>query len=98
MNGKPALYIYYRVAESDLAAITAAVRRMQQELSTTLPGLDAGIARRPEVTEGLVTLMEIYHHPDLATDPKIAPRIERHAQALAPWRRSPRKAERFDPL
>ena len=54
------LYVYYQVAESDLAAAVAAVRAMQATLVAAHPGLQADLLRRPELNEGRVTLMETY--------------------------------------
>ena len=54
------LYVYYQVAESDLAAAVAAVRAMQATLVAAHPGLQADLLRRPELNDGRVTLMETY--------------------------------------
>jgi hypothetical protein len=93
-----ALYVYYKVAEADAAAVATAAKRMQGALQASIPGLVAGLSRRPEVREGLVTLMETYIHPNLPTDPSITARIEKAAASLAPWRKGRRYSERFDPV
>lgn len=54
------LYIYYRVAETDLATACAAARAMQQQICTRYPGLQTDLLQRPQAVDGVVTLMEIY--------------------------------------
>jgi Domain of unknown function (DUF4936) len=93
-----ALYVYYKVAEADAMAVATAAKRMQTALQAAIPGLVTGLARRPDMREGLVTLMESYIHPNLPDDPTIAARIEKAAASLAPWRKGRRYSERFDPL
>ena len=54
------LYVYYWVAEADLARTVGAVRTMQQALAVACPGLQAELLRRPDLRDGQVTLMETY--------------------------------------
>ena len=58
------LYVYYRVPEPQLAAVRVAVTALQAGLMQRLPGLQAGLLRRPELRDGEVTLMETYHGVD----------------------------------
>jgi hypothetical protein len=85
------LYVYYRVAEAQLAATVAAVRRVQATLVATHPGLQAELLRRPELREGGVTLMETYAGP---LTPALEAAITQATSALP----QPRHSERFDTL
>lgn len=72
----PQWFIYYRAQLDQLAAVVAAVQGFQQSLCATHPTLRAGLMRRPDVRDGLVTLMEIYQfHPSSsacnATEPSL---------------------------
>lgn len=84
------LYVYYRVNVADLGATVATVRTMQIALTARLPGLQAGLLRRPEQQDGTVTLMETYAGggTGLVTDLALA------AQALP----QPRHLEWFEEL
>ena len=101
-EGAPAsaqrLYIYYRIAEADLAAVLAAVHDLQQTLLAAQPGLRAELLRRPGLQDGQITLLEIYAHAHGMHEP-LAQWIERRAAAtLAPWLQGPRHVERFESL
>lgn len=92
------LYIYYRVAEADLAAALAAGQALRQHLLAAHLGLAAELLRRPGVQGGHITLMETYAHPQGVGD-ALAGLIEQHAAAaLAPWLQGPRHVERFEAL
>lgn len=54
------VYIYYRVAEADLATACAVARAMQQQICARYPGLQTDLLQRPQAVSGIVTLMEIY--------------------------------------
>lgn len=55
------LYIYYRVAATAAAALTASVADMQDILRNSVPGgLHCGLKRRPQAVDGWHTWMEIY--------------------------------------
>lgn len=83
-------YVYYRVAERDVAACAEAARAA----FTALP-LAVELLRRPEIRDGLATLMEVH----AAGDEQIADDAEaRLASALAPWIVGQRHVERFVPL
>ena len=60
MAGALQRYVYYAVAEADLAEVAAAVVAMQRRLVVAHPGLEAERLRRPGAADGRVTLMEIY--------------------------------------
>jgi len=91
-----ACYVYYRVAEADLAGAQAAVQVFQRELLASHPALQAALMRRPEVSEGLVTLMETYQ--SLAPLPAaLRERIAAGPAALRPWLRGERHLEEFVP-
>ncbi len=85
------LYVYYRVAEAQLAAVVAAVRQVQAGLVVSHPGLQAELLRRPELRDGDVTLMETYAGP--LTDTVLAS-ITQATSALP----QPRHSEYFDTL
>jgi len=57
------LFVYYRAAPQDAAALEAAVRDMQAGLTRQYRGLSARLLRRAEVRDGLVTWMEAYAWP-----------------------------------
>ena len=90
--GERQLFIYYRVAERELAAACAAVTLAQQALRARHAGLLTQLLRRPAASaEGERTVMEIY-----AVDARVSPagvgealqaEIEAElAAALHPWR------------
>jgi len=54
------LYVYYTVAEADLARSVPAVLAMQAALMAKHAGLQAELLRRPEPLGGQITLMECY--------------------------------------
>ena len=53
------LYVYYRVAEENAAALAPKVCAMQQQLVATL-GVVGKLKRRPHAAEGVQTWMEVY--------------------------------------
>ncbi|MBC3935850.1 DUF4936 family protein [Undibacterium sp. CY7W] len=61
-------YVYFKTPEEKSAAVIAEVALLQQRLHALCPELQqAGMAlqRRPELKQGLITWMEIYHQvPD----------------------------------
>ncbi len=97
----PRLYVYYRVANADLAPTVAAVQTLQARLQRDHAGLQAELLRRPaepDLPQNTVTLMEVYSHRD-GLAPEMALRIEACAlQAVAPWLIGQRHLERFEPL
>jgi hypothetical protein len=92
------LYVYYRVAAADETPVVQAVRALQREWQTALPGLRCELLRRgTDTAVAEVTLMEVYSADD-GVPPDWQARIEREAQALlAPWRCSERHVEVFRP-
>lgn len=83
-------YVYYRVAERDVGACAQAAHAV----FAALP-FGVELLRRPEVRDGLATLMEVHG----AADEKAADDAEaRLAAALAPWIVGGRHVERFVPL
>jgi len=59
------LYVYYKVSESDAAALAPRVRAMQAALAAH-QGVGAQLKRRPESRDGMQTWMEVY--PGVAED------------------------------
>ncbi len=53
------LYIYYKVKDSDVASLLAALVPMQAALAQR-HGVACQLKRRPETKEGLQTWMEVY--------------------------------------
>jgi hypothetical protein len=91
-------YVYYRVAEADLAGAVAAIGAMQQRLLIAHPGLEADRLRRPGAADGLVTLMEIYRAAGGLSD-AMGRAIEAEAAAtLSHWLVGSRHIENFEPL
>jgi hypothetical protein len=92
------LFVYYRVAEADLGAAAHAVGAFQAALRGRHPALQAKLLRRPELTEGRATLMEVYAQAGAdGVDADLQADIERHAQVLQPWLQGPRRVEVFHP-
>jgi hypothetical protein len=85
------LYVYYRVADSALAASVHAVGMMQAGLTAAYPGLRAELLRRPGRDNGEVTLMEVYAG---SMTPALLAAIEQAAAALP----QPRHNELFEVL
>ncbi|MGC4080085.1 MAG: DUF4936 family protein [Rubrivivax sp.] len=80
-------YVYYRVAERDVEACAAAARPVVAALPFAVE-----LLRRPEIRDGLATLMEVH----AAADERAADAAEaRLAAALAPWIVGGRHVERF---
>jgi hypothetical protein len=88
------LYVYYKVPESALALAVAAAHGLQAALAADQPGLRCALLRRPELRDGLVTLMETY------AGPMPADFEARLAATAAGWPALPaaRFTERFVPL
>ena len=59
------LFVYYRVGETALPTVLAEVRALQAGLMAGHPGLRAELLRRPEPSDGEITLMETYAGGDL---------------------------------
>lgn len=53
------LYIYYRVAEAQAAALLPRVEAMQAALASS-HGVQVALKRRPDSKDGLQTWMEVY--------------------------------------
>ena len=54
------IYVYYRIAQTDLYAVRETVQALQARLCADHAGLRAELLRRPEAAEGQLTLMETY--------------------------------------
>ncbi len=88
-------YVYYRVAQADLAVAVAAVGAVQAALKARHAGLGAELLRRPGARDGAVTLMEVWIF-DAGHD---AQAIETEAAAASQrWCRDGRHLEVFEPL
>jgi hypothetical protein len=85
------LYVYYAVAEAELARTVQAVRAVQADLMASHPGLRADVLRRPELRGGQVTLMESYAS---GVTPALQAALDLAARDLP----QPRHSEVFDPL
>jgi hypothetical protein len=72
---------------------------MQSGLRDRHPGLSTALLRRPELKDGLVTLMEVYALEGADLDGALAAALEAQASAaMAPWTDGPRHVETFDLL
>ncbi len=95
------LFIYYRAAAHQAAAITAAVGSMHSALRLEMPELRVRLLRRPLVNDaGEHTWMETYaldpiSHP-AGVDASCAKLIERHAANWSDLRSGPRHQELFE--
>ena len=92
------LYVHYRVAAANETPAVQAMRALQREWQTALPGLRCELLRREtESSVAEVTLMEVYR-ADAGLPLDWQARIEREARALlVPWRSSERHVEVFRP-
>ncbi len=88
------LYVYYRLAESGLAALRAEVAALHTGLMAAHPGLQAELLRRPELHDGQVTVMEVYAGGDAAAWRVALDRAVADRPALP----QPRHVETFDTL
>jgi len=91
------LFVYYRAAPQDAAALEAAVRDMQAGLTRQYRGLSARLLRRAEVRDGLVTWMEAYAWPAGEDPATLTEAVSRAAMPLAAWIAGPRHVEHFVP-
>jgi hypothetical protein len=66
--GRRQLFIYYRVDTAQSRGAIDAVHAMQRALCESCTGLQAGLLRRPDTEQSIVTLMETY-----AIDAAISP-------------------------
>ena len=103
MTTSPGLFIYYRVAASALVAADAAVAALQAQLRERCAGLTAECLRRPEVVDGLVTLMEVYRPAAGGEDAapalgEVAEQMRVLLAARTPWWLGARHVETFVPL
>jgi hypothetical protein len=100
-SGRRRVYVYYRVDAAQADAAIAAARRAQVLLRERHVGLRADLMRRPETTDGHVTLMEAYARdaavsPD-GIDAALLRDIEAEvAPATASWMVGARHVEVFD--
>ena len=92
------LFIYYRVKDAHWRDAVAAVEQFQQRLRQSHAGLTAHVLRRPETTDGMVTLMETYALADRGVGPEVEADVAHSAQVLRPWLVGERHCERFDAL
>lgn len=114
MSGEPKtpreLYVYWRLARSDLEAARAALQGWQRRLCAEVAELDAALYLRADegadvqANEGAdeATLMETYRIEAGAgmagVSPGVEARIRAEGDALsAAWRRGPRHVEVFVP-
>ena len=95
------LFVYYRAAAHQAAAVTAAVDRMHAALRLEMPQLRARLLRRPlEDAAAQHTWMETYaldpfSHP-AGIDEACGTLIEQRAASWANLRSSPRHQEVFE--
>ena len=89
------LYIYYQVKDADTAPLQAAVVSMQAELSRG-HGVACQLKRRPEVTDGLQTWMEVYAATPAGFAAALADAVER--AGLSAWTSGARHTEVFTDL
>ncbi|MED5622014.1 DUF4936 family protein [Ideonella sp. BN130291] len=90
-SGQRRLFIYYRLAERDLAPACTAARHAQAALCARHAGLVAALLRRPEASvDGLHTVMETYvmdaQFNPAGIDAALQDMIDTElAAALRPW-------------
>ena len=89
------LYIYYKVALAQHAALALRVQAFQAQLQQDWPGLVTELLQRPQATAGVETWMETYR----CTQGLSAALLDAIAQAaVASGLPAPRHAESFVPL
>jgi hypothetical protein len=91
-----ALFVYYKIEESQHAHCLQRVRDFQRKLTTAYPTLELELMQRPGTSsEKMETWMEIYRHPAGITDAMILSIQElAHANGLP----DKRACEMFVPL
>lgn len=95
MTAGAALYVYFKVAPAQHAALAPRVRAFQATLQTQWPGLVCELLQRPEVSKGVETWMETYRcAPGVSEDLASAIGQAAHDAGLP----IPRHAEHFIPL
>lgn len=95
------LFVYYRVAQSDMQAALAVVHAFQLRLREQHPGLATRLLRRSDERDTDVTLMEIYAFDQggiRGIETALQTRIEAAATVLTPLMVSARRIESFDSL
>lgn len=75
------IYVYYRIGPGQVDAVVAAVRHAHAALSAGHPRLRAELLRRPDLRDGDVTLMEVYHAGEAGLDDATEQAIDRAVQA-----------------
>ena len=92
------VFVYYRVAEAQVAGLLPSIRAFQQALLGPGAAASDSLMRRPEAAAGLVTLMETYRLPaGLAADTALRQRLAEGPAALLPCLHGPRQVEEFVP-
>ena len=86
------LYIYYKVRESDAAALYTAVAAMQAQLAAQC-AVTSALKRRPEAHDGVQTWMEIYPAAPANFAATLADAVDK--AGLAQWIVGARHVEAF---
>ena len=89
------LYVYFRAPVSRADAVRAAAMEMQLRLRGEIPGLQARLLKRPEVSNGHDTWMETYASADGVSD-ALGSTIEQRAAAWCELLDGSRHVEAFD--
>jgi len=89
------LYVYYKVAAADAAALAPQVAAMQARLAHS-EGVQAQLKRRPGDKDGLQTWMEVYPGVPAAFESALADAFD--AAGIAPLLAGARRAEVFTDL
>lgn len=99
MRAPREVYVYYRIALSDLAAVEQAVRDVQCRWCARHSRSHARLLRRAAdgAPDGFVTLMETYAQPGGVSAAMQAALEAELGAVLAPWLRGPRHVELFVP-
>ncbi|MDB5762529.1 MAG: hypothetical protein JWQ21_1524 [Herminiimonas sp.] len=90
------LFVYYKLDQSQHAALLPLVKDFQQRVTQTWPGISCDLMQRPSASaEGKETWMEIYRHSGPLTDRMIESIALLAQQMQLP---APRLSEIFIPL
>jgi Domain of unknown function (DUF4936) len=92
------LFIYWNTPAARVTQARAAAEQMQAQLRALRPGLLAGLYRRINVRDDVMTMMETYALPHADVDEALQAQIAQAAQVLAHWCAGGRHVEVFEEL
>lgn len=85
-------YVYYKTAHEHEPLLLQQINRVREILASET-GIALGLQRRPEISDGMITWMEIYRQIPAAFDARLASILSR--TEIMPLIRGERHAEYF---